>query len=690
MRRENPRFSQRVDVTGRFSQIKRALAIACLGFASMVASAGVLAQTAPPAQLIQQLRDLRVAGEPSADAVQKLKSIERAVPEDAPYALRRALEKTRMFVLQDSLSFDDSLKLMKSLSELAKANGDADTVSLMDIRRIYMSHADDDIGKFIDQLNEVRAQIRSDASPEVMEALEVSYGNLYFDAGNFDTALRHELAALDWAAKLPFGRERARLYRLGTIAELYNAMELPEQALVYLDRAQAEALDAAPVQNRISLLTTRAMALMKAGRLADAEATYAEVTDLAREGDSTFTDLRLGTLHAELLLAREQPERAIETIDRSEALATKSANAYYLARCWLLRGQAQMLLNQLDAGSALMEKAIKYFQSKGQMIDVLGGLDRQIQTLRAKQQYARAVVLLERRQQLWSQLFRNERGRAIAEVEALHTAQELERQIDTLSIENRVQDQSLRAERLGKILALVLALLAISVSAMLFMAIRRARRERDRLSDAVRLDALTGASSRYQFQRRHDEKRVIEPAATSAAGLLLLDLDHFKAINDQHGHEAGDAVLKAAVERIRGVLKEHDELYRWGGEEFLVVLKRDDAQSLDREVVRLLTEIERAPVPWHGQAMAIRISGGYVHHPIAPGWQTPLVDAIRWADAALYHAKNSGRQRIEKIELTDLGRIELNGRRPIDMPQLLDWQRRGFLHLRTLFSAVGQ
>ena len=668
----------------------RVVMAACLGVAWMLASTPLLAQPAPYAQLIQQLRDLRVAGEHSADAAQKFKSIERAVPEDAPYELRRALEKTRMFVLQDSLSFDDSLKLMKSLSELAKANGDADTVSLMDIRRIYMSHADDEIGKFIDQLNEVRAQIRSDASPEVMEALEVSYGNLYFDAGNFDTALRHELAALDWADKLPFGRERARLYRLGTIAELYNAMELPEQALAYLDRAQAEAIDAAPVQNRISLLTTRAMALMKAGRLADAEAIYAEVTDLAREGDSTFTDLRLGTLHAELLLARDQPERAIETINRSEALATKSANPYYLARCWLLRGQAQMLLNQLDAGSALMEKAIKYFQSKGQMIDVLGGLDRQIQTLRAKQQYALAVVLLERRQQLWSQLFRNERGRAIAEVEAMHTAEKLERQIDTLSIENRVQEQSLRAERLGKILALALALLAISVSAMLFMAIRRARRERDRLSDAVRLDALTGASSRYQFQRRHDNQRAIEPAHASSAGLLLLDLDHFKAINDQHGHEAGDAVLKAAVERIRGVLEEHDELYRWGGEEFLVVLRRDDAQWLDREVVRLLTEIERAPVPWHGQSMAIRISGGYVHHPIARGWQTPLVDAIRWADAALYHAKNTGRRRIEQIELTDLGRVELSGRRPIDMPQLLDWQRRGYLQLRTLFSAVGQ
>ena len=259
-----------------------------------------------------------------------------------------------------------------------------------------------------------------------------------------------------------------------------------------------------------------------------------------------------------------------------------------------------------------------------------------------------------------------------------------------MSIENRVQEQSLRAERLGKILALVLALLAISVSAMLFMAIRRARRERDRLSDAVRLDALTGASSRYQFQRRHDNQRAIETAGTSTVGLLLLDLDQFKAINDQHGHEAGDAVLKATVERIRRVLKQGDELYRWGGEEFLVVLSRADTQSLDDDVVRLLGEIEHALVPWHGHAIAIRISGGYVRHPMATGRKAPLVDAIRWADAALYHAKNTGRRRIEQIMLTDPGRTELSGRRPIDMPQLLDWQRRGYLTLRTLLSTDHQ
>lgn len=660
--------------------------ILCIAFGSMTASHDALAQSTQTGQIIQQLQDLRAAGDISPESEQKLEQIEARIPADASYALRRELAKARMFVLQDSLDSDETLKLIGSLRKLAEANGDADTVSLMDIRRIYMSHTDDDIGKFIDQLNEVRTQIRSDASPEVMEALELSYGNMYFDAGNFDTALRHQLAALDWAAKLSLGSERARLFRLGTIADLYNAMDLPEQAIEYLDRALAPPVATIPALNRISLMATRVVALMKLGKMTEAEATFAQVEELARADDSTFMKLRLGTLHAEILLDTAEPQRAIETIDETEALAAESESSYYIARSWLLRGQAQIQLDQVDAGISLMGKAIDYFQSKGQMIDVLEGLDRQIRVLREKKEYDRALGLMDRRQQFWSQLFRNERGRAIAEVEARHSAKTLEHQIEALSTENRIQEQSLHAERLGKMLALVLALFAISVSAFLFRAIQRARKERDKLSDAVRLDTLTGASSRYQFQRQYvQEPRPKRPMETEC-DLLLLDIDHFKAINDQHGHEAGDAVLKAMVERIRRVAIKDDELYRWGGEEFLVIFKSRDDLSLQRDVLRLLAEIENTPVPWHGQSIPIRVSGGWVHFPLNEGWQAPLADAIRWADAALYHAKNSGRRRIEKVELTDSGRLKLVNRRPIDMPQLLDWQRRGYVNLRTVQS----
>lgn len=648
-----------------------------------MASQSSVAQPASNEEIIRQLQALRVAGDASADVGQKLKQIEARIPADAGYAVQRELQKTRIAVLQGELGQDETLAMMQALRTLAQANGDTDTVSLMDIRRVFISHVDDDISKYINQLNEVRARISSDASVEVMEALEVSYGNMYFDAGNFDSALRHQLAALDWAEKLAVGSDRARLYRLATIAELYNAMDLPESALETVDRAFALPIDSMPLQNRISLLAARAMAQLKNGDLEASEQSLHEAEDLAQEDDSTFTALRLGNLRAEWLLANSRPEQAIEVIDRSEALASSNGNHYYLAKCWMLRGHALMLLNKVDEGVALMQKGADYFERKGQMIDVLDGLDRQIATLRGRQQFERAVAQMERRQDLWTKLFRNERARAIAELQAGHAARELEHRIVTLSNENRIQEERLRSERLGKALAIVLALFATSLCALLYLAIRRARKERDTLSDIVRLDALTGASSRYQFQRRVEQRRA-RKSATAATGLLLLDLDHFKSINDQHGHEAGDAVLIAVVERIRRVLGTEDELYRWGGEEFLVVLNNRGGAALERDTLRLLKEIESDPVPWHGQSMQVSVSGGYVHHPLASEWKSPLVDAIRWADAALYHAKNTGRRRVEFVSLTEKGRTELEGRRPIDMPQLLDWERRGYVQLQTL------
>ena len=643
-----------------------------------------LAQPAPAGDVIGQLRALRASGDTSPAAVRQLKQIEADMPADAPYPMRRALLRTRLAVEDETLSFDDKLALMRKLRDLAQAHGDADTVSLMDINRVYMSHADDRIGKYLDQLNEVRSHIRPDASPEVMEALERSYGNMYFDAGNFDIALRHQFAALEWAGKLPMNSLRARLYRLGTIAELYNAMELPEQALRYVRQAFALPIDSMSAGNRLSLLGARAMALIQLGRFDQAGSALKSAEALASRDGSAFDAMRLDTVRANLLLATEKPEQAMGIIDRLAHLARQQDNSYYVGKAQMLRGHALMQRGRVDDGLALMQKATDYFQSKGQMVDVLSGLKRQIETLRGKQMYARAIEVMDRRQRLWSQLFRNERGRAIAEVEARHMAREQAQRIKALSAQNRMQEQRLRAERLSKALAFVLALLALSLSVFLFLAIRRARRERDTLSDAVRLDALTGASSRYQFQRRTEPAPASEAVDASCSGLLMLDLDNFKAINDQHGHEAGDAVLIAVVARIRRVLDEGDELYRWGGEEFLVILNNREPAELKLGALRLLKEIEQAPIAWHGQSIPISVSGGYVQHPLAADWQAPLADGIRWADAALYLAKHAGRRRVEQVDVTASGRVALKGHRPIDMAQLQDWQRQGYVEVHTL------
>ncbi len=670
----------------RTPRLAGTLLIAALLAWPLLAASIALAQPLSPDTAIVQLRELRASGNASADAVARLRTIAAGVSPGASYPLQRELLLARLVVQREAMDTDQTLAMMQSLRTLARANGDTDTVHLMDIDRIYMSHADDDIDKYIRQLNEVRARITPDASAEVMEALERSYGNMYFDAGNFETALRHELAALDWASKLPVGRDRARLYRLSTIAELYNAMDLPEKALEIVDRALREHADDIPVQNRISLLTARSMALMKRGQLKDSDATLVQAEALGRQDPSDFTSMRLDTLRAEVLLAMSRPGDATHAIDRLQALANRKENTFYLAKSRMLRGEALMQQDRIDEGLSLMQEASRYFESKGQMIDLLAGIDRQIRILRDKELYARAVKLMGQRQRLWSQLFRNERGRAIAEVEAGHTAQALQQQVDALAAENRAQHERLRAEKLRKALAIALALLAISLSAILLFASRRARSERDTLSKAVRFDALTGAFSRYQFQRRFGTAGADKPQAATSAGLLLLDLDNFKAVNDQHGHEAGDTVLKIVVERIRQVLTANDEIYRWGGEEFLVVFNDPLCNSNAAKVGQILSRIEHPPVSWLGQTLPVSVSGGFVQQPLAPDWEAPLGDAIRWVDAALYVAKNAGRRRVEQVRLTDSGRVELEGRRPIDMAQLLDWQRHGYVGLDTLSS----
>lgn len=652
------------------------------GILLLLPSGPVLTHPATADATITQLRALRGSGSTSTDAQAKLRSIEARITRGAPYPLQRELMRTQLAVLQETMDVDKTLAMMQSLRTLAGANGDSDTVHLMDIDRIYMSHADDDIDKFIGQLNDVFARLPDDVSPEVMEALERSYGNMYFDAGNFDTALRHQLAALDWADRLPTGRHRARLYRQATIAELYNAMDLPEQTLAIVDRAFNGNAGEIPVSNQISLLTARSMALIKQGKLKESDATLAQAETLGRLDPTDFTSMRLDTLRAQLLLGMSRPADATVAIDRLATVAKDKENSFYFAKSKMLRGEALVQLDHIDEGLALMQEASKYFEAKGQMIDLLAGIDRQIETLRDKQLYSRAVMKLEHRQKLWSQLFRNERARAVAEVEAGHIARSLQQEIDTLESESRVQKERLHAEKLGKALAVALALLAILLSTALYFAIRRARSERDTLSEAVRLDSLTGALSRYQFQRRFGVAGA--SGDNAAAGLLLLDLDNFKAINDQYGHEAGDAVLKIVVERIRRVLTVKDEIYRWGGEEFLVVLYDVDEIANSTAVERILAEIENAPLSWHGQKLPISVSGGFVQHPLAPDWEAPLADAIRWADAALYLAKNAGRRRIEHVRLTATGRSELKGHRPIDMAQLMDWQRNRYVSMNTL------
>lgn len=167
-----------------------------------------------------------------------------------------------------------------------------------------------------------------------------------------------------------------------------------------------------------------------------------------------------------------------------------------------------------------------------------------------------------------------------------------------------------------------------------------------RLEHAARHDGLTDVLLRAAFIDQGDRllQRLLREGQPVA--VLMLDVDHFKAINDQHGHAAGDDVLRALARRLEHLLRPGDLLGRLGGEEFAVVLPGvalPGAESIARRLCDA-TRKQRFALSGGGEALRVTVSIG-VAHAAAPGPHTTMDRLLRQADQALYEAKGAGRDR---------------------------------------------
>ena len=123
---------------------------------------------------------------------------------------------------------------------------------------------------------------------------------------------------------------------------------------------------------------------------------------------------------------------------------------------------------------------------------------------------------------------------------------------------------------------------------------------------------------------------------------MLLDLDEFKRINDGHGHQAGDAVLREAAARMRAALPSGALLGRWGGEEFIVILDGEPGREPAAIAEGVRAALASGPVVFEGVTIPVTVSIG-----LATAFSGDGIDALlAEADAALYRAKDAGRNRV--------------------------------------------
>jgi diguanylate cyclase (GGDEF)-like protein len=203
-------------------------------------------------------------------------------------------------------------------------------------------------------------------------------------------------------------------------------------------------------------------------------------------------------------------------------------------------------------------------------------------------------------------------------------------------------------------------LVQVSVSFGVILLVMRQYAEE--LRRASLTDPLTGALNRAGLEQQ--AKRLIRRAKRGGRtdrglAVLMVDADHFKQINDLHGHPVGDEVLRVLVERTRDALRPGDLLCRYGGEEFVVLLAGVSRRSAQHAAERLRLSIEKTPVPVGGLRLAVTVSVGLCTTPPAPH---ELSRMISLADEAMYRAKALGRNRVVVSEALPVSLVASKGR----------------------------
>ncbi len=152
-------------------------------------------------------------------------------------------------------------------------------------------------------------------------------------------------------------------------------------------------------------------------------------------------------------------------------------------------------------------------------------------------------------------------------------------------------------------------------------------------------DALTGIENRRSFDLKLEAEYLRAGRSRGSLSLLMIDIDHFKEFNDNFGHPAGDETLRSVAHLLRSELRAHDFLFRYGGEEFAVILPGITMKGAYVLGERFRRTVQRAP--WKKRAITISLGAASVEEEM----KSPA-DLLQAADRALYRAKQTGRNRV--------------------------------------------
>jgi diguanylate cyclase (GGDEF)-like protein len=544
----------------------------------------------------------------------------------------------RGMVYADSARDADVDAVVQRLDEIAHA-GDATAVRARHFVRAYSARQHREFATAEAELKDIDiTSMRSDT--ERYRALSLR-GHVLRILGQDEAALPFLEQAMDLANKMH--DETRTLHAMLSLSVVYSDSSNFDRATILLKSARSLATrlgdEAALVETeeRVSDIADR-----RGDRAEERRASLAGLEHAKRSGSSKWLELALLNLGDSYLKTRDFTE-SLKYSKQALPIMLR-ANQHEGEQIALFNeGLAYIGLGSVKAGEKLAEGAIDKALAGSDLVGAKELLREYADALERAGYLMMAIQAYHRYDQISEKFMTSARQRAFLELSAQFDDERKARELELLRRDNALKVSEMRGQRLRQQLILAAALFIALICAALVWAFARVSKANERLRFSSEHDPLTGLSNRRYFNER---VLAVDGGRPVGGCVLLADLDHFKRINDTHGHPAGDAVLAAMSQRLSAALRETDKLVRWGGEEFLAVLGPMTPAQADLTAERLLQAVRREPVIWNGQMIHCTISIGYASFPMeGSAADISLDSAISLVDKALYVAKRRGRDR---------------------------------------------
>jgi len=560
---------------------------------------------------------------------------------------------------------DDAEQVVRRIEALADVQPLARPAAML--LRAHWLQVHGEVAKAERQLIEASALVPPDAPAWLQLRLLVVSAEVRRRSGRYDEAVARYNKALRMVDDDGPAWRRADL-RIAFAQVMLDAGQADKAAELTVEamRLYAEAADEYGLSNAY---TSRAIQLSDGSDSAAILANWRAALEHARRSGNERQIVRSIANLADYYLVHGDYQTAYDMSQAALPMARANKSESVQVVALANTGLALISMHRRDEGLPLVREAMTLDERAGSMHSIADTANELGRYLEKAGYLDDALASFHQYRQMSDELNQQDRQRAVIELQEGFANERRQHELDMLSREGRLKDEEILHHELqlkqwtaaGATSLLLLAVVS-TLARRLRVRNQQLTASNEQLRIQAEIDPLTGLSNRHHLQSVMAQRHAHRLEGT----LYLLDVDHFKQINDACGHAGGDAVLVEIARRLRAALRDDDLIVRWGGEEFLVLVRPLPQAEAEALGLRLLCALAEAPVFHEGHAVAVSASIGFAPFPLpasAEGGELAVhwERAIALVDTAMYMAKARGRNAacgIRRVDAADATQLE--------------------------------